>query len=228
MNFSSEFVDPTGHLWWLASRSSGIVAILLLTYTMLVGLMMGGKLVQRLAGRPGKGALAIKRLLETHEYASLAALVAIGVHGVTLLGDAYLHPSVSQIAVPFGSEYRNFYTGLGIIAGYLAAALGLSFYARKHIGAARWKKLHRFTIVAYFLALGHTLGAGTDAVSEWFQIPLLASAALVATVFLWRASGIGNARASKSKKSAQRQQPRRQPTKRERIPQVGDVRSQLR
>lgn len=223
MNFSSEFVDPSGHLWWLASRSSGIVAMLLLTYTMLVGLMMGGKLVQRLAGRPGKGALAIKRLLETHEYASLAALIAIGVHGATLLGDAYMHPSVSQIAVPFNSDYRNFYTGIGIIAGYLSAALGLSFYVRKHIGVARWKKLHRYTVVAYVLALGHTLGAGTDAASEWFQVPLLASAALVALTFIWRASGLGSTRAEKSKKRTRRPHPDRQ-----RIPQVGGVRSQMR
>lgn len=223
MNFSSEFVDPSGHLWWLASRSSGIVAMLLLTYTMLVGLMMGGKLVQRLAGRPGKGALAIKRLLETHEYASLAALIAIGVHGATLLGDAYLHPTIGQLAIPFSSAYRSFYTGLGIISGYLVAVLGLSFYARKHIGVARWKKLHRYTVVAYVLALGHTLGAGTDAGSQWFELPLLASAVVVALTFAWRASGLGSTRAAKSKRHRSGS-----PRERQRLPQVDGVRSQMR
>jgi sulfoxide reductase heme-binding subunit YedZ len=228
MNFSSEFVDPSGHLWWLASRASGIVAMLLLTYTMLVGLMMGGKLVQRLAGRPGKGALAIKRLLETHEYASLAALIAIGVHGATLLGDAYLHPSVSQLAVPFNGEYRNFYTGLGILGGYLSAALGLSFYLRSHIGVARWKKLHRFTLVAYALALAHTLGAGTDAASQWFNIPLIASAVLVGFTFVWRASGLGSTRAAGAKRRAQQGRAASRRPERERVPHMPDVGSQLR
>ena len=79
--------DPTQHLWWLASRSSGIVAMLLLTFTVVVGLMMGGKLVNKLTGKQGRGALAIKSLLQTHEQASIAALIAVGVHGVTLLGD---------------------------------------------------------------------------------------------------------------------------------------------
>lgn len=187
-------VDPTQHIWWLASRSSGIVAILLLTYTVMVGLMMGGKLTQRLLGRPGKGAFAIKQLLQTHEMTSIAALMAIGVHGVTLLGDGYLHPTLSQLAVPFTIDYRPFYTGLGIIGGYLAVALGLSFYIRGRVGVNTWKKMHRWTIAAYALSVGHALGAGTDAGSAWFNYPLLASAGIVTLMFLVRMSSVGRAR----------------------------------
>jgi sulfoxide reductase heme-binding subunit YedZ len=200
MSFASNFVDPSQHLWWLASRASGIVAILLLTYTVLVGLMMGGKLVQRVLARPGRGSLAVKQLLETHEYASLAALIAIGVHGATLIGDAFLHPTFSQLLIPFTTEYRPFYTGLGIIGGYVTALLGLSFYARKRIGVARWKKLHRWTLAGYGLAVVHTLGAGTDAASQWFQIPLLASAGLVLLVFGVRTSSLARSRATKKKR----------------------------
>lgn len=198
MNTTSNFVDPTDHIWWLASRASGIVALLLLTYTVLVGLMMGGKLVQRVAGRPGKGSLAIKNLLQSHEYTSLAALVAIVVHGVTLLGDAYLHPTISQIAIPFTIGYRSFYTGLGIIGGYVAVLLGLSFYLRSRIGMARWRKLHRWTIAAYALSVVHVLGAGTDAGSAWFEIPVLASAGIVAVVFLFRMSSVGRTRGART------------------------------
>jgi sulfoxide reductase heme-binding subunit YedZ len=180
--------DPTQHLWWLASRASGIVAILLLTFTVIVGLMMGGKFVQRLTGKQGKGALAIKNLLQTHEQASIAALIAVAAHGLTLLGDAFMHMSLSNIAIPFTDAYRPFYVGVGIIGGYIAAALGLSFYLRGRIGAARWKKMHRWTIAAYALAVIHALGAGTDASTAWFQIPLLASAGVVTMMFLIRAS----------------------------------------
>lgn len=206
MNTTSNFVDPTQHIWWLASRASGIVAILLLTYTVLVGLMMGGKLTQRLMGRPGKGALAVKNLLQTHEYTSIAALFAIGIHGVTLLGDAYLHPTFSQIAVPFTIGYRSFYTGLGIIGGYVAALLGLSFYMRSRIGTARWKKLHRWTVAAYGLSVVHALGAGTDAASQWFEVPLLASAGLVVLMFLVRISSVGRSRAAAKRRPAPRRE----------------------
>ena len=199
-------VDPSQHIWWLASRASGIVAILLLTYTVLAGLMMGGKLSQRLTGKPGRGALAVKQLLQTHEMTSIAALIAIGVHGVTLLGDSYLHPSLSQVAIPFTIDYRSFYVGLGIIGGYVAVALGLSFYIRGRIGTSRWKKMHRWTIAAYALSVGHALGAGTDAGSAWFNYPLLASAGLVALMFLIRISSVGRNRATAKKQDSFRGQ----------------------
>ena len=59
--------------------------------------------------------------------------------------------------------YKPLFTGLGIIGGYLAAILGLSFYVRRRIGPRLWRKAHQLTIVVYALAVVHTLGAGTDA-----------------------------------------------------------------
>ena len=61
-------------------------------------------------------------------------------------------------------DHEPLFTGLGIIAGYLAALLGLSFYVRRRIGAKRWRTLHRCTVLVYVLGVVHTLGAGTDAV----------------------------------------------------------------
>ncbi|MGH2905646.1 MAG: hypothetical protein ACRDKI_02615 [Solirubrobacterales bacterium] len=178
--------DPTQHLWWLASRASGIVAIALLTFTVVIGLMMGGKLVKRITGKQGRGALAVKQLLQTHEQASIAALIAVAAHGLTLLGDTFMHMSLRDIAIPFADAYRPFWVGLGIVGGYVAAALGLSYYVRARIGTATWKKLHRFTVAAWALAVVHALGAGTDAGSAWFEYPLLGSAALVAALFAIR------------------------------------------
>ena len=145
------------HIWWLASRAAGVVALGLITTSVMLGLAMANKLLR------GRNYAAI------HEHLSVAGLVAILAHGVTLLGDSWLHPGLVGIAVPFTMGYRTVFTGLGIMAGYLAAALGLSFYARKRIGARLWRKAHRFTPVVYLLALGHTLGAGTDASTPWLR-----------------------------------------------------------
>ena len=71
--------------------------------------------------------------------------------------------------------YRTVYVALGIVAGYLAALLGLSFYARRRIGARLWRKLHRATVVVYVLGLVHALGAGTDAGSTWLRALMLAT-----------------------------------------------------
>ena len=63
------------------------------------------------------------------------------------------------------------------MAGYLAAILALSFYVRRRIGVRLWRRMHRFTVVVYVLALGHSLGSGTDA-----SIPLVRDAMLASTL----------------------------------------------
>jgi sulfoxide reductase heme-binding subunit YedZ len=105
-----------------------------------------------------------------HEALSMTALVMVAVHGAALLGDSFLDPGVAGIAVPFVGAYRPLWTGIGIVAGYGLAALGLSYYARGRIGAARWRRLHRLTGAFWLLAVLHTVGAGSDATQLWFAI----------------------------------------------------------
>ena len=93
---------------------------------------------------------------------------------------------LAGISVPFALSYRPLFTGLGVIAGYLAAILGLSFYARRRIGAKRWRNLHRATPVVYVLALIHTLGAGTDAGAPWLRAIVLAPAIPAAVLLVAR------------------------------------------
>jgi sulfoxide reductase heme-binding subunit YedZ len=129
------------------------------------------------------GQAANRRDLRTlHESMSLAALVMVAVHGASLLGDAYLNPGLAGIAVPFAGSYRPLWTGIGILAGYGLAALGLSYYVRDRIGPARWKRLHRLTAAFWIAAIIHTLGAGTDAKQTWFLV--LAGAFVIPAVAL--------------------------------------------
>jgi sulfoxide reductase heme-binding subunit YedZ len=169
---------PLEYGWWLASRASGFVALACITVSVVMGLSMAGRAFRR----PGLSRV----LLGVHEHTALAGLVAIGVHGLTLLGDEWLKPGIAGIAVPFVGDYRPVWTGLGIVAGWLAAALGLSFYARRRIGAKLWRKLHRATIAVYVLSVAHTLGSGTDAGAGWLRAGVLVSAAVVLFLLLVR------------------------------------------
>jgi sulfoxide reductase heme-binding subunit YedZ len=83
-------------------------------------------------------------------------------------------------------DHEPLFTGLGIIAAYLAALLGLSFYARRRIGAKRWRNLHRLTVLVYALGVIHTLGAGTDAEAPWLRAVLFATGAPILFLFLLR------------------------------------------
>ena len=170
--------NPLHYGWWLASRSAGIVALLCVTGSVVLGLLMANNIPRR------AGAKA--RLRPMHEAIALASLVALAVHGLSLLGDPWLRPGISGISIPFSSHYRPLYTGIGVIAGYGIALLGLSFYVRRQIGARRWRQIHRFTVAAYALAIIHVLGAGTDAGQRWLEVVLLASVAPVVILFAMR------------------------------------------
>ncbi len=166
------------HGWWLASRASGLLALVLVTVSVGIGLMMAGKLMRR----PGLS----RKLLALHEQTALAGLIAIAVHGITLLGDPWLHPGLADVTVPFAMSFHRAFTGLGIIAGYLAAFLGLSFYIRKRVGPKLWRKAHRAAILVYALGLTHALGAGSDASAVWFRWWVILTTPLIGGLLVYR------------------------------------------
>jgi sulfoxide reductase heme-binding subunit YedZ len=156
---SSLLATATGpHLYWITSRAAGIAALVLSSLSVCVGLLMGGRLMK------GRG----PDLRATHEALSLATLAALLVHGLTLVGDKYLHPSLADVSIPFVSAYKTLWTTTGIVAFWAMLILGLSYYARSRIGVQRWRKVHRFTALAWVLGVAHSLGEGTDAGQTWF------------------------------------------------------------
>lgn len=169
-------VDNWG--WWLASRASGVVALVLVTISVGLGLMMASKLMRR----PGFSRV----MTALHEQTALAGMFAITVHAVTLIGDPWLKPGVAGVLVPFVMDYRPLFTGLGVIAGLLALFLGLTFYARKDVGSTFWRKIHRATILVYVLAVIHTIGAGTDASAVWMKGWLILTTPVIVFLFLLR------------------------------------------
>jgi sulfoxide reductase heme-binding subunit YedZ len=146
------------YLFWITSRAAGIAALVLSSLSVCVGLSMGGRLMK------GRG----PDLRATHEALSLATLAALLVHGISLIGDSYLHPTIADVAVPFVSGYMTVWTTIGILAFWAMLILGISYYARSRIGMRRWRVLHRFTALAWLLGLAHSLGEGTDAGQTWF------------------------------------------------------------
>jgi len=170
--------DPTAHAWWLASRASGVTAFVLVACSVLIGLAMATKVL--------RGRVKAPVLVKLHEHLALAGLVAIAVHAITLLGDTWLRPGLVGVLVPFAMGHEPLFTGLGVIAAYLAALLGLSFYVRRRIGTKRWRSLHRLTLLVYVLGVLHTLGAGTDASTLWLQAVLLLTGAPILFLALLR------------------------------------------
>jgi len=188
---------PANYVWWLAGRSAGVVAMLLVTISVMIGLALAARV---LPARWRRGAAA------THQHLALIALGAIAAHGLLLAADPWLKAGVQGITVPFALAYRPLWTGLGIVGGYLAAVLALSFYVRRRIGGRLWRRMHRFTMLAYVLSLAHSLGAGTDASIPLVREAMLASALPV--LFLFTVRMLRSSRAAVSTAAARRPAPR--------------------
>jgi sulfoxide reductase heme-binding subunit YedZ len=179
------------HLFWITSRAAGAAAMLLASASVAVGLMMSSK-------RKDSNKRDLRAI---HEALSLITLAMVALHGLSLLGDGFFHPGLSGIAIPFVGSYRPIWTGIGIIAGYGLAVLGLTYYLRDRIGAARWRRLHRLTAVFWVLAIAHTVGAGSDTGQLWFLAVsgalVLPAALLLALRWLGRAAESDSARDSR-------------------------------
>ena len=81
--------NPLDFGWRLAARASGLLALALAAVSVAIGLAMAA----RLPARPG----AKRTLVAVHEQTALACLVAIAVHGATLLGDRWLHTGLRGV-----------------------------------------------------------------------------------------------------------------------------------
>ena len=183
-------VGTDQHLLWLGSRSLGVVAMVLVSVSVGLGLALSVKV----SGRPG----IASRLKTLHKAVALVSMVAIAGHGLLLLGDSYLHPTLSQIAVPFLLPNHPLWTGLGVVAGWLALLFTVSFYLRGRIGIKLWRKLHRWTIIVFVLGLVHTIGSGTDTGSAWLIALLALATAPVALIGGLRLIKLRGAQASPS------------------------------
>lgn len=181
LNLTHSFPATRDKTYWFISRSSGVLAYMMLTAAVLWGLVQSGGIL-----RPTIPPLLA---LGLHSFLNWGSLVMAALHGLILLGDQYIKLTLADVIVPFIAPYEPAFVGLGILAFYLMLILSSSFYARKWLGQETFRRLHYASYPTYILVSLHGLGAGTDTGRIW---PLyLTSVGLVVLVTAWR---IRNAR----------------------------------
>jgi sulfoxide reductase heme-binding subunit YedZ len=144
---------------WYATRASGIVSLVLLTLTMVLGLVTTG----RARGRNWPGFAQ----QEVHRRISIMAVVFLGIHVLTSILDTYVHIGWFAIVVPFASPYSRFWVGLGTIALDLMVAVFVSSLLRAHLKPGTWRGIHWLAYASWPIALAHTFGMGTDSRELW-------------------------------------------------------------
>jgi sulfoxide reductase heme-binding subunit YedZ len=158
--------------YWFISRSSGIVAYVLITIGVLWGLVQSGALFRTRV--PPVLALGL------HSYLNWIGIGFAALHGIILIGDGYINIDLARVLMPFISTYRPIPVGLGIVGFYLMLLLSLSFYARPHLGQKNFRLLHYASFLVFALVTLHGVLAGTDSGPLWW----LYATSLVAVVWL--------------------------------------------
>ncbi len=173
MHLTSSPVD------WYAARAAGVVAYLLLSAIVVLGITMAGK--KKLHRWPR---FAVE---DVHRFGGILVGSFVVVHIVTIAIDAWLPFSVVSIVVPFTSAYKPVWVGLGIVAAELLLALAITNRLRNvRISYRFWRRAHYLTFAVWTGATLHSLGSGTDRSTPWLIALEAVAIALVSGAVGWR------------------------------------------
>jgi predicted ferric reductase len=162
--------------YWFISRSSGVLAYVLLTLGVMWGLVQSGSILRPTIPPP----LA----LGLHSLLNWTSLAMAALHALILLGDNFIKLTLGDIVIPFISPYRPLAVGLGVLAIYLMFLLALSFYVRRQLGQKTFRTLHYASYLTYLLVTWHSLAASSDSRLLW---PLyVLSIGSVGFLTMWR------------------------------------------
>jgi methionine sulfoxide reductase heme-binding subunit len=145
---------------WYLTRGTGVVALLLATTVMVLGIL--GPLRLSLAPRYPRFAL------ETiHRDLSLLTVAVIIAHVVVSVADGFAPIGLIDGIVPFHSRYRPIWLGLGALSFDLMLALIVTSLVRRRLGHMAWRTVHWLAYASWPLAVVHGLGTGTDTSELW-------------------------------------------------------------
>jgi len=146
---------------WYVARATGLVAMVLLTATMVLGLLTATRVSNRFWPR-----FATQEL---HRRVSLTTLVFLAGHILSTVLDTYVHVGWAAVVVPFASPYKRLWVGVGAIAVDLLLAVAASSLLRARIPARTWRSLHWLAYLCWPVALLHGFAIGTDMRLAWVE-----------------------------------------------------------
>jgi len=163
-------------IWWYIARGSGIVGWFLLTATVLWGILTPAKLSDK--QRPAW-------FLDLHRWLGGLTIGYIAIHLMSLMADSYIEFSVTDLVVPFASEWKPLPVALGVLATWIVVVVQVTSLAMKRLSRQVWRKIHLTSYLAFFLTSLHGTFVGTDATHLFYQIASIVSlgAVIFATLF---------------------------------------------
>lgn len=169
-------------LYWYLTRSTGAVALLLLTAAVVLGVIEA-----RRSSTPRWPRFVVDAL---HRNVSLLAMVFLGLHILTSVLDSFAPISLIDAIVPFAGSYRPFWLGLGAVAFDLLLAVTITSMLRRRMGYSTWRTIHWLTYASWPIALLHGFGTGSDVNDTWLlALSIACLLAVLAAVIVRVADG---------------------------------------
>lgn len=163
---------------WYLTRGTGVVALLLLTTVVVLGILNAVRWSP--AGQP-------RFVLQMiHRNVSLLVVAFIAVHIVTAVIDSFAPIRWIDVVVPFMSSYRPVWLGLGTVAFDLVIAIVLTSLIRGRLSHRVWRIVHWTSYALWPVALVHGLGIGSDTPQRWMLLVIGVSVASVLALVAWR------------------------------------------
>lgn len=176
-------INSSTALWYM-SRATGVVALLLLTAVLLLGL-----LVTRQGRLPGLPKFAVSGL---HRNLSLLATAFVAIHVLSAVTDGYVNIPVTAAVVPLASSYERVWLGLGAVSFDLMLAAVITSLLRRHLSRRVWRAVHLTAYVSWPVAWVHSLFSSTDMRhGALFLLAIVCAVAVLAAV-IWRLAAAGN------------------------------------
>jgi len=164
--------------FWYASRATGIVALLLLTAVLVLGI-----LVNRQGRLPGLPRFAVT---DIHRNLSLLAVAFIAVHVLTAVLDSYVHIPLLSAVIPFASGYERLWLGLGAISLDVMLAMIVTSLVRGRLNRVLWRAIHLLAYASWPIAFAHSIGSSKDLQQGLLLDMAIGCALIVAAAVIWR------------------------------------------
>ena len=171
-------LDTHGPGLWYVTRATGLVALLMLTASVLLGLLAAG----RFSGERWPRFLT----QGLHRNVALLVVVFLTLHVASTVLDTYTSIPLTAAFLPFTSSYKPGWLSLGAVALDLLVALIVTSLVRGRLGYRTWRALHWLSYACWPVAVAHGLGIGTDKSVTWVIVLTIGCMGCVGAAVTWR------------------------------------------
>lgn len=165
-------------VWWYVARASGIIAWLMLTASVVWGVVLSTKAFPA-RRRPAW-------LLDLHQWLGGLTVSFVAIHLAALVADSYVQFGLADLAIPMASAWKPGAVAYGVVAVWLLVAVQLTSLARQRLSRRAWRGVHMTSYGVFWLTSIHAAFAGTDRNRPLYQVTAGAAIVVVAWATMYR------------------------------------------